>query len=183
MPEETPLAGGTEAAGQAAARTAEQEAAERSGRGILKHALSGKTILLSLGIGVGFEAMDTHASLLQRVGGVIGTGAGYVANTAVAAMVGGTLGFALGVGVELGTYFAFRTTASMLEGANIRDQQRMRMLTRVGFQVSDVFHTNQKLLLTQRQEALQAIQGSIMNARSSLGREASIMRRSVDEYL
>jgi len=142
-------------------------------------------------ISAAWEVFDRSRSAARRVGGFTGSIAGIpvggTVGTAVGTMVGGPLGgfvgFVAGAAAEMVTYAAFEHTFGAMEEANARDQARMRSATRVGFQVSDTFHTNSRMMLTQRQRSLRAIQGSVLNARSSIGNEAAMMHRGVDEYL
>jgi len=169
---------------EAAAQAARAGATKSIGRRILGQG-PGVVILGA------FEALDTSRPVSHRVGGftggVVGMGVGPVAGVAIGTAIGGPVGTAVGwvagSAIELGAYYAFEHTFGAVEEANKRDRERMRTATRVGFQVSDTFQNNSRMALSQRQASLRAIQGSMLNARSSIGNEASMMRRSVDEYL
>ena len=84
---------------------------------------------------------------------------------------------------SMATYELARHGIIAIEHGAQKNEERWRNITRLGFQTSDVFNNSSRTLLTQRQQSLRAIQTSILNARSSMGNEAALMRRSVDEYL
>jgi len=100
-----------------------------------------------------------------------------------AGLAKGVVGIGTGLVVDFLVYSGVRWAFGKMEDEIRDDNIRTRQAMRIGFHTSDVFHTNEKRLLTGRQESLRAIQSSILNARSSVGREAAMMRRSVDDYL
>ena len=135
-------------------------------------------------IGGGIDLLERDISATVKAGGVVGNVAAWPVGAAVMSRLGGSLmGMGAAMLAELLVWQLFRMGAKVAEDANLRDAERMRQATRVGFQVSDVFHTNSRMMLTQRQESLRAIHQSVLNARSSIGNEAFLARKSVDDFL
>ena len=93
------------------------------------------------------------------------------------------VGGALGLGIEFAAYYAVKHGLMSLEEATKKSNERFRSATRVGFAVSDTFGNESWSLLTQRQASLRTIQTSVLNARSSIGNEAAMVRKQIDEYL
>ena len=73
--------------------------------------------------------------------------------------------------------------AKMLAMSTEMDSARFGKAITPGFTNHDVFSTNMGQLLSERQRAITAIQTQTFNARSSLGSEATRMRRNVNDYL
>jgi hypothetical protein len=123
----------------------------------------------------------------ERVGGVLGASSGIVAGHG-AFSLGRALGFGMMVpmiaaGVaDLLVYNGVRGMYQKAHEQYVRGQVLMRAATNVGLSTSNVFGTNAEYMMTQRQESIRAIQGSLLNARSSIGNEAAMMRMSVDDY-
>ena len=102
-----------------------------------------------------------------------------VSRIGLSGLKGGLIGF----GVEMAAYYAVKHGLLSLEEATKKSNERFRSATRVGFAVSDTFGNESRSLLTQRQASLRTIQTSVLNARSSIGNEAAMVRKQIDEYL
>jgi len=153
-----------------------------SGAGVARTAFKGMLL------GVPLEALTgpPEERLPGVIGASVGSAAGAVTGAATSRMplMGGFAKGAIPLVVEFGAYLAIKYGLHALEKTNEQSNARWRQLTRIGngFNATTMLPQS-RVLLTQRQESLRAIQTSILNARSSLGNEAALMRRSVDEYL
>ena len=132
--------------------------------------------------------LNPAARPMERAGGWVGMAAGVPVRHAVSRMgLKSAIGKAgltgLGVAAEIGVFMAVSAGFSTLDRANQADQQRMRQLTTGGWKAAQILGNNNRYILSQRQEAVQAMNSSIFNARSAIGREATFLRNSVDDYL
>ena len=77
----------------------------------------------------------------------------------------------------------FVGVGQMLNMVSEMEQDRFSQAINPAFHTSDIFSTNAGMLLTERQRSMKAIQTQVMNARSAIGREATLMKRSADSYI
>lgn len=111
----------------------------------------------------------------------VGVKSGRSLGTAALAGAGEALAFAMMPGPMMGYYGAMAGGAAI--GAGIKAQTRLEGEYRKRVDTGPTFsYQDSQQALTMRQAAVQAIQGSKMNARNSLGGEAALMHRSKKVY-
>jgi len=132
--------------------------------------------------GAGWAAWDVVLTpgVANKVKGTV-AGAGMIPVGMLAAKLIPS-GIAVGI-IEMLAFEAMKGGLNALDHAVTENKMKWRQQQRIGFHAADVFSQESGVLLSQRQASLRAIQGAIVNARSSIGNEAALMRRSINEYL